>query len=139
MPDDLRSVVDHRYKLKTHGQLLWTQAAFKCQDRELFITARLLIDTGASYTCLSDHLVRSIIDQPTPLRQTTIQTASDQLTVPIIAMPRFSCLGKQIDAFPIVAIPLPINSYAKGLIGMDFLRLCGAMIDIDRSEILVTK
>jgi predicted aspartyl protease len=129
----------NRYKLKTHGQLLWTQAACKCQDQELFITARLLIDTGASYTCLADDLVRSIIDNPIPLRQTTIQTASDRLTVPVIAIPRFNCLGKQIDAFPIIAIPLPINSYVKGLIGMDFLRLCGALIDIDQSEIVITK
>jgi predicted aspartyl protease len=128
-----------RYQLKPHGQVLWTQVAFKCQDRELFITARLLIDTGASYTCLSNHLVKAITDHPTALRQTTIQTASDRLTVPVIAIPRFNCLGKQIDDFPIVAIPLPINSYAKGLIGMDFLRLCGAIIDIDRAEILVTK
>jgi predicted aspartyl protease len=136
-----------RYKLKTHGQLLWTQAVCKCQDQELFITARLLIDTGASYTCLADDLVRSIIDDPIPLRQTTIQTASDdlrsvvdhRLTVPVIAIPRFNCLGKQIDAFPIIAIPLPINSYVKGLIGMDFLRLCGALIDIDQAEIVITK
>ena len=128
-----------RYKLKTYGQLLWTQAAFKCEDRDLFITARLLIDTGASYTCLSQHFIQSITDNPNPIRQQSIQTASQQLTVPVIAIPRLSCLGKQLDCFPIVAIPLPKNGYAQGLLGMDFLRQCGALIDIDRSELVITK
>jgi hypothetical protein len=54
-------------------------------------------------------------------------------------MSRFNCLGKQLDGFPIVAIPLPANGYVKGLIGMDFLRQFGALIDIDRSEIVITK
>jgi predicted aspartyl protease len=128
-----------RYKLKTYGHLLWTQAVFKCDNRDLFITARLLIDTGASYTCLSQQLIQSIIDNPTPLSQQTIQTASQKITVPVIALPRLNCLGKQLDNFPIVAIPLPANGYVKGLIGMDFLRQFGALIDIDRSEIIITK
>ncbi|MBC7516491.1 MAG: hypothetical protein H7237_08705 [Alkalinema sp. FL-bin-369] len=58
-----------RYKLKTYGQRLWTQAAFKYEDRDLFITARLLIDNRASYTCLSQHFIQSITDNPKSIRQ----------------------------------------------------------------------
>jgi predicted aspartyl protease len=131
--------LQNRYKLKPHGRLLWTKAAFSYQDSELVITARLLIDTGASYTAISDRLLRALIDTPIPLRQQAIMTASEQIWAPVIAVPWLNCLGKQMPNFPVIAIPLPSSTFVDGLVGIDFLRLCGAIIDIDRSEILVTK
>jgi predicted aspartyl protease len=128
-----------RYTLRPHGKLLWTKAAFGYQDNELVITARLLIDTGASYTVLSDRLVRSILDQPVPIRQESIMTASSIVSAPVVAVPWINCLGKQIFDFPIVSLSLPTNAFIDGLVGIDFLRFCGAVIDVDRAEILITK
>jgi predicted aspartyl protease len=131
--------VSPHYKLKPHGRLLWTKAACGCQDSELVITARLLIDTGASYTALSDQLIRAIVDPPIPIRQQAIMTASNQILAPVIAIPWLNCLGKQMDNFAVIALPLPSNTCVDGLLGIDFLRSCGAMINIDRAEIIVTK
>jgi hypothetical protein len=73
-----------RYRLNHHGSLLWTKAAFHSLDRDVIITARMLIDTGACYTALSDHLMNAIFDNPIPLRQQPIATASPNIMAPVI-------------------------------------------------------
>jgi predicted aspartyl protease len=128
-----------RYRLNHHGSLLWTKAAFHSPDRDVIITARMLIDTGASFTALSDRLISAILDNPIPLRQQSIATASQNIMAPVIAIPRFNCLGKQLNSFAMLTIPIPRNAFIDGLIGIDFLRSCGALIDIERSEIIITK
>jgi predicted aspartyl protease len=128
-----------RYRLNLHGSLLWTKAAFYSPDRDLVITARMLIDTGASYSALSDHFIRAILDNPVPLSHRSIATASQSIMAPVIEVARFNCLGKQIDNFAIVTLPIPRNAFIDGLIGIDFLRSCGALIDVERSEIVITK
>jgi predicted aspartyl protease len=132
-------ILRNRYQLKPHGKLLWTKAAFGCQGSDLIVTARLLIDTGASYTAVSDRLIRSIVESPVILRQEPIMTASQRLTAPVIAVPWINCLGQQIDNFPVIALPIPSNAFIDGLVGIDFLRRFKALIDIDSSEILVMK
>jgi aspartyl protease family protein len=125
------------YKLKPHGKLLWTKAAFGCQNSDLIITARLLIDTGATFTALSDRLVKAIVETPLVLRQEPIITASDRLMVPVIAIPWMNCLGQQINNFPMISLPIPHNAFIDGLIGIDFLRQHKGIIDIEKSEISV--
>jgi predicted aspartyl protease len=132
-------ILRNRYQLKPHGKLLWTKAAFGCQGSDLLVTARLLIDTGASYTAVSDRLIRSIVESPVILRQEPIMTASQRLTAPVIAVPWINCLGQQIDNFPVIALPIPSNAFIDGLVGIDFLRRFKALIDIDSSEISVMK
>ena len=129
--------IRHHYQLKSHGKLLWTKAAFGCQNSDLIITARLLIDTGATFTALSDRLVNAIVETPTILRQESIMTASDRLMAPVIAVPWINCLGQQIDAFPVISLPIPNSAFIDGLIGIDFLRRYKAIIDIEQAQISV--
>ena len=129
--------IRHHYQLKPHGRLLWTKAAFGCQNSDLIITARLLIDTGATFTALSDRLVNAIVETPVILRQEPIMTASDRLMASVIAVPWINCLGQQINDFPIIALPIPSNAFVDGLIGIDFLRRHKAIIDIEKSEISI--
>jgi hypothetical protein len=73
-----------------------------------------------------------------PLKTTTIVAAGGVIKVPIIAVPLFNCLGIEKENFPVVALNLPDSSMVNGLLGMDFLLECGAVIDIVKAEILVT-
>jgi predicted aspartyl protease len=125
------------YKLNPHGRLFWTKAAFGSANSEAIITARLLIDTGASYTGLSEPLIQAIVGNPIVLRQQPIMTASDRLMAPVIAIPWMSCLGQRLDNFSMLALPLPTNAFIDGLIGIDFLKRYKAIIDIDQAEISV--
>lgn len=65
----------------------------------------------------------------------TIVAASGVITVPVVAVPWFNCLGHQKENFPIVALNLPVRSYQLGLLGMDFLREIKAVIDVAKGEI----
>jgi len=41
----------------------------------------------------------------------------------------------QIESFPVIALTLPAAAAIDGLLGMDFLKLQGAIIDIKRSRV----
>lgn len=126
------------YPLQKWGNIFLVQAAFGCQDPDLVVTAKLIVDTGASYTVLSHRLMRTIAGaNAVPLRQENIVTASQRTTAPVMAAPWINCLGMQIESFPIVALTLPTNAVVDGLLGVDFMKCCKAVIDIDRAEISV--
>lgn len=87
---------------------------------------------------LSDRLVRSIVGEfPATLRQENILTANGRITAPVVSVPWISCLGDRIDQFPILACALPASTFIDGLLGMDFLTRCRAVIDVYKSEIQV--
>jgi hypothetical protein len=46
-----------------------------------------------------------------------------------------SCFGTRIESFPILTCDLPTRTLIDGLIGMDFLNACGAVIDIRQATI----
>jgi aspartyl protease family protein len=48
-----------------------------------------------------------------------------------------NCLGKRIESFPVFACELPKNVLLEGLLGMDFLKICNAVIDVNQAEITV--
>lgn len=70
-----------------------------------------------------------------PLDKKKIVTANGAIEVPIVAVPWFNCLGRVRENYPVVALSLPASSFTDGLLGMDFLREVGAVIDVARAEI----
>jgi predicted aspartyl protease len=117
---------------------MWSKVAFGCYDSDLTIIANLLVDTGSSYTVLSKQFVRSIgCNLLEPLRQESIFTASGQITLPIVAVPWINGFGNRIENFPILACPLPPGTLLDGLLGMDFLYLCEAVIDIPQAKLFL--
>ena len=52
-----------------------------------------------------------------------------------MAVPWFNCLGRVRENYPVVALSLPASSFTDGLLGMDFLREVGAIIDVANAEI----
>ncbi len=68
-------------------------------------------------------------------RKIPIAAAGGILSVPLVEVRRFSCLGCNVDDFAIVALNLPVNSTISGLIGMIFLVRYRSIIDTGKAEI----
>ena len=46
-------------------------------------------------------------------------------------------MGIKRENYPVVGLSLPASSFTDGLLGMDFLREVGAVIDVANAEIRV--
>ena len=125
------------YRCNRQQNVLWLRAA-SAQFPQAPIIVRLLVDTGASYTVLPTRVLRRIgcnLDQAQQHKK--IVTANGALDVPIVTVPWFNCLGRVRENYPIVALDLPVNSFTDGLLGMDFLKEVGALIDTAQAQITV--
>ena len=97
-----------------------------------------MVDTGASYTVLPPPILKRIgCNLERPLARKKIITANGEIAVPIVAVPWFNCLGIKRENYPVVGLSLPASSFTDGLLGMDFLREVGAVIDVANAEIRV--
>ena len=115
------------YRCYRQQNVLWLRVAVgKNGDTPLLV--KLLIDTGASYTVLPTKILRRV-------EKRKIVTANGLINVPIVAVPWFNCLGIKRENYPVVALSLPVSSFTDGLLGMDFLREVGAVIDVANGEI----
>lgn len=70
-----------------------------------------------------------------PLSRKNIITANGSISVPIVAVPLFNCMGVKRKSFPVVGLNLPARSFTDGLLGMDFLIEINAVIDVAKAEI----
>lgn len=127
------------YRVQRQQNVLWLRAAVgKDKDKQLLV--RLLIDTGASYTVLPTPILQRIgcnLEQSQQKRK--IVTANGVITVPIVTVPWFNCLGIERKDYPVVGLNLPANSFTDGLLGMDFLIEAKAIIDVAKAEIRLDK
>lgn len=122
------------YQAQRQGNLLWVRAAVGGGGEP--ITLRLLIDTGSSFTVLPTAVVEDLgCDLSQPSSRIPIFAASGRLMTSIVAVPWLDCLGKHIENFPVAAFNLPAGVFVDGLLGMDFLRRFGAVIDMGKSTI----
>ena len=118
-----------RYRIEYLGKLLITRAAVSGEDGTRIL--RLLIDTGSSYTILPFDLLEAIGSNPSLAKdKVRIHTASGLIVAPVVKVDWFNSLGKKISDFHIVAYTLPFATLIDGLLGMDFLKRIGAVIDI---------
>ncbi|MGK7894337.1 MAG: aspartyl protease family protein [Xenococcus sp. (in: cyanobacteria)] len=81
------------YPVQRQQNLLWLRAAVRGTNNTPLLV-RLLIDTGASYTVLPRQILQRIgCNLNQPLGKKKIVTANGAITVPIVAVPSFNCLG----------------------------------------------
>lgn len=123
------------YRVQRQQNVLWLRAAVSSLNNTPLLV-RLLIDTGASYTVLPRKILQRVgcnLNEPDGNKK--IVTANGAITVPIVAVPSFNCLGVKQVNYPVVALDLPPNSFTDGLLGMDFLYQVKAVIDVARGEI----
>ena len=62
-------------------------------------------------------------------------TASGIIVAPIVSVPWFHCLGQRVEGFPVAAHTLPPGTFVDGLLGMDFLLRCSAVIAVEPGQI----
>lgn len=123
------------YRCNRQQNVLWLRAAVG-RDGDRSIIIRLLIDTGASYTVLPTMVLRRIgCNLDLPKQKKKIVTANGAIEMPIVAVSWFNCLGIKREDYLVVALDLPVNSFTDGLLGMNFLREVGAVIDVAKAEI----
>lgn len=117
------------YSLIRIGRLWATRAALTDKGGSKVMT--LLVDTGATYTIIPIEALESVGQSVATCREhVRIVTGSGILMVPRVAIAQFHCLGQQINSFSVVGHTLPPTGPIDGLLGMDFLHRCNAVIDI---------
>jgi len=123
------------YRLSRYGNLLLLQAAAGGGDGS-FRRVRLLVDTESSYTILPVEVVEYLdCDLQNPLDRIRIPTGGGIITAPVVILPWFNCLGQFVENFPIFAYTLPATTFTDGLLGMNFLIRCHAVISVAEAEI----
>ena len=109
-----------RYKLANSGNLLITKAAIAGPDSiKILSLAEALESCGCSPVEAMKHL--------------RIVTGSGFIVAPVVQLNWLSTFGVKIDNFNVVAHTLPFSGPIDGLLGMDFLKLIKARIDIANS------
>ncbi|BAU15514.1 hypothetical protein LEP3755_60730 [Leptolyngbya sp. NIES-3755] len=125
------------YRLQRYGTLFILRAVVMGETEDSRVL-RLLVDTGSSFTVLSATILREIGCQADlSTRKISIMAAGGMIQAPTLQVPSFHCLGQQVENFRAIALDLPFNPLVNGLLGVDFLDRCGAVIDIKKSEIRV--
>jgi predicted aspartyl protease len=118
------------YKAQRYGKLLVVRVGLG-SDTLSPRTLRLLVDTGSSYTVLPVSILQALGSAPeNAIRKVTIVAAGGLLEAPIVELPWLNCLGHRVKNFPVVALQLPANSFASGLLGMDFLDQFEVVINV---------
>ncbi|WP_019499377.1 TIGR02281 family clan AA aspartic protease [Pseudanabaena sp. PCC 6802] len=125
------------YALQRYGNLFWLKAVVMGESRDPRVV-RLLVDTGSSYTVMPPKVLMEIgCDVSAPNRRVAIMAAGGMMQPPVVNVPFFNCLGQQVENFSVLALNLPFNPLVNGLLGMDFLKHCGATIQIRESKIIL--
>ncbi len=124
------------YKTEKHGHLIMLRAFVEGPAGKVY--PKLLLDTGSAYTILSQEILEVIGCSPAkPESRQRIITGSGYKIVPVVSVGNFSCLGKSLKDFRILAHTLPFGVYVDGLLGMDFLNSFEIEIRIKNGEIIV--
>ncbi len=123
------------YPVQKSGNLFFVRASIASVANAPSIL-RLLVDTGASQTCLSKSLLAELgytLSDVTP--KMAILTGNGSIQAPRLRVNRFNCLGQQLADYPVLAMELPLSSYINGILGMDFLLHFNAIIDVGKRQI----
>ncbi|MBI4690926.1 MAG: clan AA aspartic protease [Nitrospirae bacterium] len=124
------------YKLERHGHLLMLKSFIEGGEGKAY--PRLLLDTGSSYTIISQEILENIGCSPAiAQRRQRIITGSGYEIVPVVRLNKFHCLGKVIEGVEVLAHTLPYGTYVDGLLGMDFLNKFELEIRIHTGEIVI--
>jgi aspartyl protease family protein len=97
----------------------------------------LLVDTGASYTTLPVKVLNDLgydTQNPDKWHPGIVTGRGHTSRIPIVQVSSFSCLGKQIIDWPILAYTLPQPTYWRGVLGMDFLTHFRAVILLENYQ-----
>lgn len=130
------SVYRKTYRLWRHGHNLLAVRGTVGQKNVRPTFLRLLVDTGASYTILPSNAVERVgCDTDNPLRYQEIISARGKLLAPVVRIAWLNCAGQLMENFEVLAYDLPRNLGVDGVLGMDFLVGCGAVISAAEARV----
>jgi len=111
-----------RFQLRPDG-LIMVQAKIHALNYSKHVTIDLILDTGASFTTINPDILSDLgYDlSDTNLSKIDFVTASGITKVDIIKVSRLSVIGQTFEGMKIAASYLPIETYAHGLLGANFL------------------
>jgi predicted aspartyl protease len=125
------------YPLDVRNGLMFLRVAVSDGVRQPVII-RLLVDTGSSFTVLSTQVLENAgCDLNSPQGFVAITAASGIVRGKMFEVPQFSALGQTIDRFRVVGFNLPKSVDADGLLGINFMRNCGAVVDVGNACITI--
>ena len=103
----------------------------------LFGKLFLLIDTGASFTIISNKILEQLEYDlsKTTKKQQIITGKGITSPIPIISVSWFNCAGKIINNFELLGYDIPQSLKVDGILGMNFLVKHGAIIALNSQEI----
>lgn len=97
---------------------------------------RLLVDTGASFTIVPLQILKELgYDTDNPLRRQEIITGQGKIYAPIVRVAWLNSVGQLVENFPVVGHTIPGGLGVNGLLGMDFLTHCRAVISVGDAAI----
>ena len=119
-----------RYQLLRRRGLRFTKGAI--HGPMGVVVVELLVDTGAAFSLLPPVILRTIGIDPAQARtRQRIATAKGYIVAPVVTIPRFECLGQQLDQYQVLAHALPLGSSINGVLGMDFLERFPLRFELD--------
>lgn len=127
-----------RYSLLPYGVNLFKVKAVIGGTRRGFSgRVTLLVDTGSSFTILPVEILQQLgYNLSQPSRRQSITTGQGSTPpLPVVTVSWFNCAGQLIENFEVVAFDIPAGLRVNGLLGMDFLLSCRAVISIAQAEI----
>lgn len=124
------------YQLSRYGNLLLLRGVVGGRDNQEIMALKFLVDTGSTYTTLPVQVLENLsYDTQNPVRNLRITAASSIIEAPVIAVSWLNCLGTYIEDFSVVAYTLPKGTFWQGILGMDFLISCQAIISVKEGTI----
>jgi len=104
-------------------RLIMVQATIHALDYSKHVTVDLILDTGASFTTINPDILSDLgYDLSDPnLRRIDFITASGITKAEIIAVSRLWVIGHTFEQMEVAASYLPVETYAHGLLGANFL------------------
>jgi len=126
------------YSITPYGiNLFKVPAVIGGAKKGLFGKLFLLIDTGASFTIISQRIVKQLKYDLTETAKTQQLITGKGVTspLPIITVSWFNCAGKIINNFEVIAYNIPPALKVDGILGMNFLVTNKAIIDLHTKTI----
>lgn len=125
------------YRVLPHGQnLLKVPTRIGGTARGDYMLLRLVVDTGASFTIVPIKILKELgYDTDKPLRCQEIFTGQGRIKAPVFRVAWLNCVGQEVKNFEVAAYMIPAGLGVDGLLGMDFLTRCRAVIDVGEPEI----
>lgn len=102
------------------------------------LSLKMALDTGATFTMIPIEAALAIGCNPLKARRKIdIITGGSIEYVPVITIPKFRAFGFELRNMEVVIHNLSTQSPVEGLLGLNFLKKAGAVIDFSKNIVKI--